>query len=51
MKILQITSSNSDTYPVFGLGDDNRIYKWSYWSGTWILVREVKNENQKSEHN
>jgi hypothetical protein len=46
MKILQIESnnsnSNSDLYPIFGLGDDNKIYRWDCWKESWVLYSGKK---------
>jgi hypothetical protein len=40
VKILSITSNSKQVY---GLGSDNKVYKWSYYAhpkGRWVLVEE-----------
>ena len=43
MKITQICGGNyvgrdGETWgAVYGLGEDNKLYKWSHWNGKWEL--------------
>ena len=41
MKIVQISASK---FICYGLGDDNKLYVWSYEDGKWVLD---KNEKEK----
>jgi hypothetical protein len=42
MKILMIQTivSAKGYIQMFGLGDDNKIYKWNYQNASWVLFKK-----------
>jgi hypothetical protein len=48
MKIVQIATTPSQTNgfaTVYGLGEDNRVYRWNPFSGVWDYDGPQEDEN------
>jgi hypothetical protein len=48
MKIVQISAISSESEEkdmIYGLGDDNKIYRWKYSAEKWVLDSEIGDRN------